>query len=207
MKKAQSEFGPRTTAIHVSDIVPRLWGKRGLEDDGNVHTIFDGGWKRMWNRLASMGVSYDAALKHRQAHWDDIVENLKSCESPIERAILTALMVADYPGSHVIPMVVHNPKTDAAFPTSECVLVPQFAFAKYRMDFGLIVRLEDRQLIIDIECDGEQFHQNKASDYARDAYLRSWGIEVFRFSGSEIFQNPLACADKVISRIIEWRGI
>lgn len=203
---SKSAFGPRTTAVNISDILPRLQGSRGLEDDGNIHTIFEEGWKRMWTRMAALGVSYDAAIKHREAHWADITECLKVCESPLERALLTALMVADYPGTHVVPMVVHNPKTDAVFPSAECVLIPQFAFAKYRMDFGLVVRFNGKQLIIDIECDGADYHKNKINDRARDDYLRSWGIPVFRFKGSEIFEFPFACANKVISHVIEWRG-
>lgn len=206
MRAVQSKYGPRTTAVNIADILPRLRGDRALEDSGNIHTIFEAGWKRMWNRLASLGVSYDAAVAHREAHWADLVENLKHCESPIERAFMCALMVSDYPGTHVVPMVVHNPKTDDLFPDCECVLIPQFAFAKYRMDFGLIVRRGGKQLIVDIECDGADFHKNKVVDRARDNYLRSWGIEVFRFKGGEIFEYPLACADKVISRVIEWRG-
>lgn len=200
------DFGPRTTSISIGDVLPRLRGDRSLDDSGNINTIFEEGWQRMWQRLASLGVSYDAALKHREAHWADTVDSLKVCESPIERALLAALMVADYPGTHVVPMVVHNPKTETVFPNSECVLIPQFAFAKYRMDFGLICRVDGRQLMVDIECDGAEYHKRKVADASRDEYLKSWGIPVFRFKGSEIYEYPLACANKVISHVIEWRG-
>lgn len=201
----------RVEAINVGDVLPRVFRKLGgeehsLDDHGNLVTIFEAGWQRMWTRMAELGVSYDAAVKHREALWADIIAAIKHCDSPIERALLCGLMVADYPGTHVVPMVVHNPKTDLTFPDAECVLVPQFAFAKYRMDFGLVCRLNGRQLILDIECDGLAYHQDKIVDKARDVYLESWGIPVIRLKGSEIHQYPLAAADRVISRVIEWRN-
>lgn len=206
-----SKFGPNTKAISVGDIIPRAFRQisgnvDSLDDSGNIGTLFEEGWQKICRRLISLGVSEDQAKKHREALWGDVVDNLKRCDSPIERVMMAALMVSDYPGAHVIPMVVHNPKIEAIFPDCECVLVPQFAFAKYRMDFGLVVRRDGRQLIIDIECDGADYHKDKINDRARDDYLRSWGIPIFRFKGSEIYQYPFACADMVVSHIIEWRG-
>lgn len=206
-----SKFGPNTTAINISDVIPRAFHQIGgdsqsLDDSGNLRTLFEEGWSKVWKRLASLGAHPDSASRLRDALWKDITSNIKRCESPIERVMLTALMVSDYPGSHLIPMVLHVPKEEAVMPASECVLIPQFAFAKYRMDFGLVVRRNKRQLIIDIECDGAEYHKDKVSDRARDDYLRSWGIPIFRFSGKEIYSHPFACADKVVSHIMKWAG-
>ncbi len=46
-----------------------------------------------------------------------------------------------------------------------------------------------------VECDGFQFHSGKnsfISDRKRDRHLRSLGFDVLRFSGSEIYNDPVA---------------
>jgi hypothetical protein len=57
-----------------------------------------------------------------------------------------------------------------------------------------------KQLIV--ECDGHDFHERTKEQAARDRERDRWaqlqGIEVFRFTGSELWKDPLGCANQVI---------
>lgn len=52
-----------------------------------------------------------------------------------------------------------------------------------------------------IECDGHEFHERTKEqatrDRSRDRRLQDDGHRVFRFTGSEIYRNPLDCAREV----------
>lgn len=64
-----------------------------------------------------------------------------------------------------------------------------------------------RRLIV--ECDGHEFHERTkeqaAKDRSRDRASTLAGMEVFRFTGSELWRDPYGCAGQVI----EWaeRGL
>jgi very-short-patch-repair endonuclease len=96
------------------------------------------------------------------------------CESPIERRLYEALKISGY------------------YMKTQYVVPP----ARYRIDIAL------PQYKIAIECDGKAYHSTpaqKARDRQKDAYLRSKGWKVLRFSGSMI-NGSLA---DVIKRIEE----
>jgi|SRR5665213_3295104 len=50
-----------------------------------------------------------------------------------------------------------------------------------------------------VECDGHEWHERTKeqakSDKQRDRQLQAHGYVVFRFTGSEIYEDPDACAD------------
>lgn len=56
-----------------------------------------------------------------------------------------------------------------------------------------------------IECDGHDFHERTkgqaARDRSRDRVAQHQGLPIFRFTGSEIWNDPMACADEVIAFI------
>lgn len=78
----------------------------------------------------------------------------------------------------------------------------------WRVDF-LIARgsFEDRPFLpaMVIECDGKDFHAANAlqieKDKRRDRDLQARGLMVFRFSGSEIWADPTACAHQALSAL------
>ena len=86
----------------------------------------------------------------------------EKCESPIEHRLYNALRNSGY---HPTTQVkVGRYRIDIAFPTHKLA----------------------------IECDGRNFHSTpnaKARDKRRDAYLRSQGWKVLRFSGSRIHRD------------------
>lgn len=97
----------------------------------------------------------------------------------------------------------------------EIYLLPQFEIEtnnkKYRADF---VYFEDKYINkeynsgkkIVIECDGYEFHQKTKeqvkNDNEREYDLKMAGYEVLRFSGSQIYNAPMTCAEKIYNYII-----
>lgn len=82
----------------------------------------------------------------------------------------------------------------------------------YRADFTIwydeIVNREmEEDFALVIECDGHEFHQKTKKqvekDNKREYDLKMNGWEILRFSGSEIYNNPMECADKIIKYVIE----
>lgn len=83
---------------------------------------------------------------------------------------------------------------------------PQFGIGKYTADF--FVRLKHwRGTVVEavIECDGHDFHERTkrqaAHDKTRDRYFQSIGLLVLRYAGSEIFADPLKCANEALELI------
>ena len=73
---------------------------------------------------------------------------------------------------------------------------------KYRLDFYFIVKYKNQETkYYGIECDGHEFHQKTKEqveyDNQRQRDLQSEGIEIIRFSGSEIWKQPQKCVEEV----------
>jgi hypothetical protein len=53
-----------------------------------------------------------------------------------------------------------------------------------------------------VECDGHDFHERTkeqaARDRERDRNAQLEGIEIFRFTGSELWRDPLGCCDQIV---------
>lgn len=54
-----------------------------------------------------------------------------------------------------------------------------------------------------VECDGHDFHERTKEqatrDRERDRDAQIAGMEIYRFTGSELWRNPLGCAEQVIA--------
>lgn len=68
----------------------------------------------------------------------------------------------------------------------------------YRLDIA-VWGLNGR--MIDVECDGHDFHektkQQAQRDKRRDRDIQQLGWNVMRFTGAEIWKNPWACAGEI----------
>ena len=128
---------------------------------------------------------------------------LEWCETPIEKRILPWLVFADY-GNKIlsIPASVHSPKRQLAMPDGDVVIVPQFAFAKYRMDFAVVTRLNGVTRIVCVECDGAETH-DKDHDELRDEYLAAWNIPTIRATGKEIHNSPISAIGRVTDAVLK----
>lgn len=88
------------------------------------------------------------------------------------------------------------------------------------------IKIEDKRYVVDflfeedefvnkfntnkkiiIECDGYEFHQKTKEqvqhDNEREYKLKMAGYEVIRFSGSQIYNNPLKCAEDTYNYIMK----
>lgn len=126
-------------------------------------------------------------------------------ESPIEKLLLPWLIFQDYGQFMTYPARVHLPKEEHALPTTGIVIVPQFAFVRFRLDFAVVARHQGHSKIIAVECDGEDFHNAARDDY-RDRYLSSWGIETIRASGRLIHSDPHTVSERVARVALNWYG-
>lgn len=139
---------------------------------------------------------------------------MNKTESPIEKQFLEVLFVVA--PSHGLPICddgIYKQKEDKmeypSFVNPYGLFVfPQFELnleKKYVVDFLLVTmeRYEDSRTLrkLVIECDGHDFHEKTKEqakkDKSRDRDLTANGFPVFRFTGSEIHNNALDCAEQV----------
>lgn len=147
------------------------------------------------------------------------------CESPIETAVLWALIRQDgnfhcYGWMPVwdMPGVDEN----AGYMTLECsigndrtTIWPQVEIASidgksYRLDFLVEFHTQINgvaaRVLLDVECDGHDFHERTKEqaerDKARDRDMQALGYRVARFTGSEIARSPESVASKI--RYMAW---
>jgi len=138
------------------------------------------------------------------------------CESPIEELLLVALYNASKIDENDIIFMTDSPLRDALH--DQVVYVhQQTSIDKYRVD----IAIHDCSLPFDIapprimivECDGHDFHERTKEqarrDKQRDRFLVSKGFKLLRFTGSEIWADPEACADEIINELAcndAWRN-
>jgi len=120
---------------------------------------------------------------------------LSTCESPIERMLLEALLSCGFELSwpSVGTRIARNMIGDAWLHQQEVVLA-----RGYRLDFSV----HTPTARIAIECDGHDYHERTKEqakhDRSRDRALTLAGWTVLRFTGSEIYADAIACASQVI---------
>ncbi len=152
----------------------------------------------------------------RQAFLDEQELMPSELESPIEEVFYLALVMAVRFGE-VEYQAVLTATDDRHFAAlmgddrnRQCLIVqcqkqlenwrPDFVIQYY--DYGWPARPERWARLI-VECDGHDFHertkQQAARDRRRDRMSQFEGTPVLRFTGSEIWRDPWACAMEVIS--------
>jgi hypothetical protein len=120
------------------------------------------------------------------------------CESPIEVALAAAILFMDrlvpVPGS---PLILSRTEDIAHYGGAARLLIPQFQLDDKRIDF----LLRDPPIEIYLECDGHDFHERTkeqaARDRKRDREVQQTGRPILRFTGSEIYADPVFCASEV----------
>jgi very-short-patch-repair endonuclease len=126
--------------------------------------------------------------------------------SPIEDRMAGALLwldidwacfpEADLVGGPADHIELWGPRDELSF-----YITPQARIGRFKADFLLWFSMGRHHGGVIVECDGHQFHErNKeqaARDKSRDRELLSAGYPVMRFTGSEIFKDPVGCAEQV----------
>ena len=155
----------------------------------------------------------------------DIYKLANQTESPIEALFYYGLVLSAVEQEINIKTGYRNKRphyyfyrADANYPDSEdtptVTIMPQSQIGEYRVDFLIeyeqdIIETDDqgndkgvqfRSSII-VECDGHDFHEKTkaqaSKDKKRDRVLQSVGYRVFRFTGSDIYKDPISCAEEV----------
>lgn len=129
-----------------------------------------------------------------------LAECLIDCESPIEQLLsltLTNLRISFSKWNPFIEISNFVPNQEIECKNGK----------KYRLDFYFVVAYKNQETkYFDIECDGYEFHQKTKEqveyDNQRQRDLQNNGIEIIRFSGSEIWKNPYKCANEVQNIIL-----
>jgi very-short-patch-repair endonuclease len=90
--------------------------------------------------------------------------------------------------------------------------VPQARFPEIKVE-GKSVRLDllafipaDPTFYLSIECDGYKYHSSRerfVNDRKRDRILQKYGISVMRFSGTEIWTDPVGVAAETFERLVK----
>lgn len=175
---------------------------------GKGGTVLDFGMARVREHALALGMNSEGVEYVERRARETYSNFVHLLESPIERAMFAALLTGRWFGCETIPPAVHNSASGSVemLPPGDIVIVPQLAFVKFRLDFGVVVEKDGRRQIVDVECDGADFHKDASKERFRTAYLQSWNIPTFRFKGSELHEDAIRAADEVIASICHWRA-
>lgn len=137
-------------------------------------------------------------------------------DTPIERLLMAALiarvsyMASEFSG---VLLTTEAARLERLLGTTDAPTVPsaghivisrQHQFEGWRVDYLIhapnFERLGDWRRLI-VECDGHDFHERTKAqarrDRSRDRAAQLVDIPIFRFTGSEIWRDPLGCAEQI----------
>lgn len=142
-----------------------------------------------------------ADYMHRRVleNLEEVAEaSAKKGMSPIEGIFFAALWnIAQLESGHT-PVVTAEPDFWVVGVTA------QVKIEKYRVDFLLTVKNNSSGALkrLVVECDGHDFHERTKDqarkDRSRDRRLQELGYTVYRFTGAELYGDPVKCAHDVL---------
>jgi very-short-patch-repair endonuclease len=128
------------------------------------------------------------------------VDKHHACDSPIERLFLIAF---DLVGNDDGGVIYSEPPP--GYDADWFFVKQQEPILSYRADFviGLVEHPEAQRIVV--ECDGHDYHERTKDqarhDRQRDREMQAAGFKVFRFTGSEIYRDAIACAQEVVREL------
>lgn len=137
------------------------------------------------------------------ADWEYYISEDGGCGSPIEAIFFAnALFATDgYNEASWETFPGQNPPPD--FGTRFRV---QEKLGRHRVDFLFTCYCRGKTRRLAVECDGHDFHertkQQAAHDRSRDREITLSGTTVVRFTGSELFKDPIKCIEEVNSQLV-----
>jgi very-short-patch-repair endonuclease len=140
-------------------------------------------------------------------------------DTPIENLFFAALVaVAGREHRSVKVIFKMNPTKDLDYnwdlattfdPAHAVAIVErQVQIAGWRVDFvihyeGHADGVGAKRMRLLVECDGHDYHERTkaqaARDRSRDRLAQLEGLPIFRFTGSELWNDPAGCADEVLA--------
>lgn len=115
--------------------------------------------------------------------------------SPIEQILEIAFMIYDFYIGSVNGIFTERKLQKEIYVNNK----------KYIADFYLDFIVKDMDICklkkpLIIECDGFEYHANKKQvnyDYERETNLKLQGYDIIRFTGTQIYNEPLECVEKI----------
>ncbi len=216
----------RSTAIAEGDVDPFM-----LPVSGSKGIVRKELAQRFPNIDVAFGATISMSLQSEfSVRVDRLNEALERCESPIEASFLLALICAC--AKHQLTISIQNHDNLEIYGyegvhgdmmlTVQC----QHSIGLHRVDFALEFTFTNPTHLIAalagkhpppshsekvseklvVECDGHAFHEKTPEqarrDKSRDRELLIKGYPVMRFTGSEIYQRPLHCAEQVVHEFL-----
>lgn len=153
------------------------------------------------------------------------------CDSPIEKTLLAALVAVgvgdgwpvfvglgaggylQFPRLEICGADTSNLfDSEAARGRGAIFVRPQYDILRYSADFLLswvappLADGERRWVGIVLECDGHDFHtqtkEQAAHDRSRDRAMQELGWDMFRFTGTELWKDPIVCARQALTHLV-----
>lgn len=133
-------------------------------------------------------------------------QELGKAESEIERLMIASIiMTSHYAYDMRVRFHLDGLIENDLNPEIDLLIAPQVEIGKinnWRVDFLMLAPAETHWRKLIVECDGHDFHERTkeqaARDRSRDRAAQSNGYEIFRFTGSEIWRDPMGCANQVL---------
>jgi very-short-patch-repair endonuclease len=145
----------------------------------------------------------------------ELGEFLCTCESPIELRMGMALaMTARHTGFELVLMsnMPWGRKHGDINSPVRFIIEPQAKILNYRTDFLIACEIPwrgefIRSAMVVVECDGHDYHERTKEqakrDKKRDRVLQSNNLNVFRYTGSEIWEDVFRCAEESVSFVYD----
>lgn len=125
-----------------------------------------------------------------------------ACESPIEKAFLAGVVTVASRRALGLSLRIADKTTSLTQGQSSFTVHPQYRCCGHRADF----MVEHRGVRAIVECDGHDYHerdkQQAKVDRQVDRARQREGFVLFRFTGSEIYNNPEHCAEEMIGDLL-----
>lgn len=133
-------------------------------------------------------------------YWND-----ESIKSPIEQIFITAFEIyCKYNNKESIYLF---PQREVRYNEKKYYIDFEFESDDYLSCLVLGDKIKNHKFKLAIECDGYEFHQKTKEqvqkDNEREYDLKMAGYEILRFSGTQIYNNPLKCAEDTYNYIMK----
>lgn len=148
----------------------------------------------------------------------------RAFDSPLERVLYLAFLVyceqcGDCVRNHYCDGGQHHEEPPLSGANEQYGICVQHGIGQYRADLFITAYYrvrgadgaEDSQIVRHavVEVDGHDFHEKTKAqakhDKQRDRQLQAHGYPVYRFTGSEVYSDPFACAGEVIRALrADW---
>lgn len=138
-----------------------------------------------------------------ESHEDLVANGSTPIEATFFLGLTAALKVDDY----------FRLRLREADDINHCGVEPQKHVEKFVVDFVIstINERTGKRHFLAVECDGHDFHERTKEqakkDRSRDRRLQELDHTVYRFTGSEIHNDPMKCAESVLDWLYaaSWR--